>query len=366
MDNKSQQTTLDKETESITIIDEDTSNENVEKNSENSEIQNEENIEQKEPTIKNKPKKPATKNEKAKELMKTSAELISKANSEVEATKQNVIEDVNRFEELKNTLLNTSFTQSQILLEKVSYEYSKPEVDEPFEISLGTTDEDIRLHNITSGGFTGFIFATLAMVGTAAGWVFVASKKVGVELNPPAIPDEASINKILTWIGGGMTGGEGNAIFGMATIGITSLLVGWSVYKLRVMLKEHKNYKIANETFEKSHKYVEKQKESKTEIEKIDEHVKKVVPLLESYKVLLDEQNAKLQRIIHVEGILEDNSQYHQASQKEMQESERLMEKLEALITIPVTKNGKLNEKSVEALNEAKAVYEYYISKIYA
>ena len=361
MDNKSQQTNLEEKTESVTTIEEEKDTEVA-----TEEETQEQDREQKELIIEDEIKKPVTKNEKAKELMKTSAKLISEADSEVEATKQSVIEDVNRFEELKNSLLNTSFTQSQILLEKVSYVYSKPEVDEPFEISLGTTNENIKLHNITGGGFTGFILAILAMIGTAAGWIFVASNKVGVTLEPPKIPDEATINKIMTWIGGGMTGGEGNAIFGMATVGVTSLLVGWAVYKLRVSLKEHKNYKIANETFEKSHQYVEKQKESKTEIQKIDEHIKKVLPLLESYKVLLDEQNAKLQRIIHIEGVLEDNSQYHQSSQKEMQESERLMEKLEALITIPMTKDGRLNEKSVEALNEAKAVYEYYISKIYA
>ncbi len=364
MDKKTQPSNIDEQNETNIVNNQEEINDNIN----NEEIPNsdsEENIKE-ELIIENREIKPINKNEHAKKLIDTSAKLISEADNEVEITKQNVIEDVNKFEELKNSLLNTTFTQSQILLEKTSYEYSKPEIDEPFEISLGTTNENIKLHNITSGGFTGFILAILAMLGTTAGWIFIASKKVGITIDPSKIPDEASINKMMSWIGGGMTGGEGNAMFGMATVGLTSLVIGWFVYKLRVSLKEHKNFKIANEIFEKSHKYVEKQKESKTEIEKIDEHIKQVVPLLENYQVLLDEQNAKLKRIIHIEGVLEDNTQYHPSSQKEMKDSERLMEKIEKLITIPITKNGKLNENSVDAFNEAKSVYEYYISKIYA
>jgi len=316
--------------------------------------------------IENKILKPIKKNEQAKELIKNSIELISQADSEIEATKESIAKDVRQFEEIKNTLLSSTITQSQILLEKASFVYTKPESDDPFEISLGNTNSNIKVRNISGGGITAFILAILAMLATAVGWIFVASTKVGVTIQPPVIPDDASINKIMSWIGGGMTGGEGNPLFGMITVGLTALIIGFMVYKLYVSIKENKNLKVANDTFEKSHIYVNKQKESKTEMEKIDEHIKKVVPLLEDYKVLLDEQNAKLQRIIHVEGILEDNSQYHQSSLQEMQESERLMEKAEELMTIPITKEGKINEKSINALNEARTIYEYYISKIYA
>jgi len=315
--------------------------------------------------IENKIIKPVTKNEQAKELMKSSKELITQADSEVDATKESIADDVKKFEEIKNSLLSTTITQNQILLEKASFVYLKPESDDPFEISLGNTNDNIKVHNISSGGFTGFILAIIAMLATAVGWIYLASTKVGVAIEPPAIPDNASIDKMMAWIGGGMTGGEGNALYGMITIGLTALIVGWIVYKIRVSLKEHRNFKVANDTFEKSHIYVDKQKETKTEMEKIDEHIKKVVPLLEDCQVLLNEQNAKLERVIHVEGLLDDNSQYHQSSIEEMQNSERLMEKVEELMIIPITKEGRLNENSVYALNEARNVYNYYLSKIY-
>ncbi len=317
--------------------------------------------------INQKTKKAINKNEQAKELMKNSIELISKVDKDVEVTKKTIAEDVNRLEEIKNNFLNTTFTQSQILLEKASYIYSRNEAQEPFEISLGTTNENIRVKNISSGAFMAFIFAIITMIITAGAWIYFASIKTGVklQLQPPVIPTHKEIEKMLTWIGGGMTGAEGNAIFGIVTVGLSAIILGFLVYKTFVSIKENKNFKVANDIYEKSHTYVEKQKESKTEMERIDEHIKNIIPMVENYKYLLDEQNATLQRILHVEGIKEDYNEYHPSSVESMKDTEKLMNRVEELITTPVTKEGKLNEVSEYTLYEAKELYNYYLSKIY-
>jgi hypothetical protein len=310
-------------------------------------------------------KKPLTKNEQARELMKSSAGLISEVDSDVQTTKNTVSEHVNSFEEAKSQLLNTSFTQSQILLEKASFVYSTSEAEEPFEISLGTEDETVRVNNINSGGFSGFILALLAALAVAGAWIYVASTKVGVALSPAIIENEAEQTSIFKWIGG-ITGSEVDPMFGMGIVGISALLVGWIVYKLRVSTKENKNFRVAHETYEKSTIYVENQKEAKTEMERIDEHIQEITPIIENYQVLLNEQNGKLQRILHVEGTHEENSEYHSSSIESMKQSENLMTKIEELVTTPITKEGKLNDASSSALAEAKSIYDYYISKIYA
>ncbi len=312
-------------------------------------------------------KKVINRNEEAKELVKKSIELISKADKDIEVTKKTIKEDVNKLEDIKNSFLNTTFTQSQILLEKASYIYSKNEAQEPFEISLGTTNENIRIKNISSGAFTAFILSLITMIITAGAWIYFASIKTGVklQLQPPTIPTHEDIEKMLIWIGGGMTGAEGNTMFGIATVGLSALILGFLVYKTFVSMKENKNFKVANEIYKKSHTYVEKQKELKTEMERIDEHIKNIIPMVENYKYLLDEQNATLQRILHVEGVKEDYTQYHPTSIESMKDTEKLMNRVEELITTPVTKEGKLNEVSEYALYEAKELYDYYLSKIY-
>ena len=316
--------------------------------------------------IEDKITKTMKKNEQAKELIKKSEKLVLKADKEVEATKKSIIKDVNKFEEIKNSLLSTTIMQSKMLLEKASYIYVKPESNEQFEISLGTTHDNIKVNNISSGHFTAFILAILSMLATAIGLIFVASTQVGIRIEPTTIPDNASINKIMSWIGGGITGGEGNPLFGMITVGLIALIIGIIIYKIYLSIVENKNFKIANNTFRKAHKYLDKQKKSKIEMKKIDEHIKQVIPTLEDYQFLLNEQNAKLQRILHVEGELEDNNQYHQSSREDMQEIERLMEKVEELLIVPITKDGKINDKSISVLDEAKSVYDYYLSKIYS
>jgi hypothetical protein len=307
----------------------------------------------------------ARKNEQARELMINSAQLISEADSDIEATKSSVSENVNKFDDAKNKLLNSTIAQSQVLLEKVSYDYANIEQDEPFEISLGTVEEKVKVRDINSGGFSGFILALLSILAVVGGWIYVASEKLSIVLTPDIINNQEEQLAIFKWIGG-ITGAEVEPVYGMVTVGISALLVGWIVYKLRVSMRENKNLRVANETFEKSNIYAESQKEAKTEMERIDEHIIKTIPIIEDYTILIDEQNAKLQRVVHVEGIKEENSQYHNSSIDTMKETDLLMERIETLILTPITKDGKLNDASVYALNEAKSVSEYFVSKIYS
>ena len=305
------------------------------------------------------------KNEQARELMKNSAQLISEADSDVAITKNSISENVSRFDDVKSNLLNSTIKQSQELLEQASYDYANIEQEEPFEISLGTVDEKIRVTDVNSGAFSGFILALLSIVAVAGAWLYTASQKVGVILTPELIDNQADQTAIFKWIGG-ITGAEVDPMLGMVTVGVTSLLVGWIVYKLRVSTKENKNLKVATNTFEKSNIYVENQREAKTEMEQIDAHIMETIPVVEDYNILINEQNAKLKRILHVEGIKENNSEYHSSSIEAMKETDLLMERVEALVSIPMTKDGKLNSDSITALNEAKSVSDYFVSKLYS
>ena len=84
------------------------------------------------------------------------------------------------------------------------------------------------------------------------------------------------------------------------------------------------------------------------------------------YAIIIDEQNAKLKRVLHVEGKLEDVNDYHTNSKHLMSEIVNLMKRAERLASIPVSKEGRLNEASVNAYREAKALYDSYITQVYA
>jgi len=319
------------------------------------------------------PKKILTKTEQARAVMKQAEELIKAADSEVEEVHSVVAQHVNDFENQKATLANGVLASLTEKLESINYTHVKEEVSDLFELSLGTNREKLAAKNITTGRFTALIISAIGTIGTASAWVYFASQKTSTVLDKSmldlevlkSIPTNEKFQPMLEWIGGGMTGGAGNVTFGMATLGLTSLFAGFFLYKLRVAMKENKNVKVANKTLERTENYIVNQKESKSEIERVDEHIKSLIPLLVDYQFILNEQNAKLDRVIHIEGELENTLEYHSNSQDMMDDSSRLMQSVEKLITTPVTNDGVLNENSISALEEAKATYEAFVAKIY-
>jgi len=317
--------------------------------------------------------KPLSKNAEAKILMKNAEELIVAADNEVNEVHSVVAEHVSLFEKEKSALLTGALAQLSSNLEKVNYTYIKDEVEEPFEVSLGTNKEKLKVKNVGSGRFSALFCSILGTLATAGAWIYFASQKTATALDPTmlnaevleSIPTNEKFTPMFSWIGGGMTGGAGNALFGIITLIISSLLVGYFIYKMSVAIKESRNFRVANKTFDRTHNYVENQKESKIEMEKVDAHIKELTPLLTNYRMLLEEENAKLQRVLHIEGELEDSYAYHSSSQEVMRDSEKLMRRVEQLISVPITQEGRLNEASTYALLEAKATYEGIIAKIY-
>ena len=311
-------------------------------------------------------KKPLTKHEESKALMKNAEMLVAKADKDVKDVEEIVIEHVSEFKAKKENLAESILAETKTLLGEANYEYSEGENNDEFELSLGSTKENVQIQNLGTGRFTGFILSLVGMAATAGAWLYVAAQKTGTAIDIEKMPEQSTIDTVFTWIGGGMTGSTGNPIFGMATVGLTSLFVGFLIYKMRVSLKENKNYKVANKALEQSQVYVEEQKESKTEMERIDQHILEATPLIESYAVILNEQNAKLKRVLHVEGSFEDMSEYHPNSKHLMDETENLIKRVEGFINSPVSKEGRFNEESVTAYREAKALYESYIAQTYA
>ena len=320
--------------------------------------------------------KPLSKNAQAKKLIDSSRELISTIDNDVYETESVLSEDIETLTEAKSELTNVTIAHSRVLLEKVKHPYTQDNDFTPFEIDIETSPEVVAVKNIGSGWFSGLILGILGMIATALAWLFASSKVTGEpfvlekvlkgELPLDKMPtaesfmlDKISTDKLFSWI-------SGDPQVGMAIMGISTLLVGYLFYKLRTSMKQNKNLNIANSTFEQSNSYVNSQKELKSEMMRIDEHIKAVTPLIGNYKVILNEQNAKLERIIHIEGELENHDEYQRTSQEIMSDTEKLMESVERLISTPVTQNGKLNEFSQNALIDTKVLYDSYLSKLYA
>jgi len=311
-------------------------------------------------------KKPLSKNDESKALMESAKVLVSQADKDVKDVEDVVSKHVSEFKAYKKTLADNRLVETKSLLERANYEYSIDEEFEPFELSIGSTKEKVQIKNVGTGYFTGLILALLGMLATVGTWLFFASEKTNSVITLDKVPEPSTLDTMFKWIGGGITGSEGNVLFGIITVVLTALFIGYLIYKMYVSIKENKNFKVANRAFEKSHIYVEEQKESKSEMERIDKHITVATPLIEGYSIILEEQNAKLKRILYVEGSLDDVSEYHPNSKHIMDNTANIIKRAERFVNAPVSKDGRFNEDSVNAYREAKALYSSYITQTYA
>jgi len=305
--------------------------------------------------------------EEAQELIESSKKIVSQVDSEVDECKIGVSEVANEFDATKATFNETVFSNCKNLLEKVGYEYSSSD-DEPFELSLGNEEEQEKFYieNIKTGRFTGLILALIMGLLTAIGLVYFALTQLKVDIKT-LTPETATeqINPILTWIGtfGGHTGG--NMVIGAIILGFSSLIVAWIVYAIRVNLKAKKNLYVAQKVYEKSSEYCMSKEECKGEMKKIDSHLREATVEISNFKMMLEEQIAKLKRVLHVEGEYDEEREYHPTSKKIMRETEKEMRAIEKLLNTAITKNGRLNFQSVQALSSAREVYADYLGRIY-
>ena len=303
----------------------------------------------------------------AEDLIKESQEIVSKVDSDVAECKVGISEAAEAFDAAKRTFKNVTLKNADNLLEKVGFEYITFEEAEAFELSIDTSDEqEFFVEPLSSGRFTGLILALLAALVTVFAWVYLAMSKLGIDIKNIDVQTATSqVNPILNWIGGDMVSGNNNMIVGALILGFSALIMAWLVYALRTSMKGAKNLRIAKDTFEQSNVYCMTQADCQREMKKVDAHLREASLEIGNLDMILNEQASVLKRIIHVEGLVDEEKEYHPSSKKVMRETEKIMRATENLVETAITDDKKINFKSVQALSAARAIYDEYLSRIY-
>jgi len=305
----------------------------------------------------------------AKDLIENSKDLVSEVDSAVQECQLDVSKAANGFDTQKRTFINQVFKNSEALLQKVGIEYgANGSVNEPFELSVDTATDNIEIGYISSGRFTGMLLAMIFALVTSLAWIYFAMKSLNIPLEKNNLNlefIESHTDAILTWIGGGMLGIDGDPMIGGLTLGFSALIVAWVVYALRVNFKADKNLRVAKKAYIESRAYSSSKDECRKEMLRVDAHLRDAIISIEDFTIILNEQNAILKRIVYVEGIANEDRDYHPSSKKTMRETERLMKSIESLLNTSITKKGVLNPESQKVLAIAKAVFADFIARIY-
>jgi len=300
----------------------------------------------------------------AEALIKASRELVHKADLEVSECKIGTSEAAEEFDKVKRTFKNTTLKSADGLLEKVGYEYITYEEAEAFELSINRNSEkNFSVKSLSSGRFTGLLLAMLVALLTVAAWVYIAMTKLNID--PRTLTPESAISQInptLEWIGG-LVGGT--ISIGTLILGLSALIMAWLIYAIHMSLKGKNNLRLAEDTFDKSTEYCMMQEECQKEMKKIDKHLREATDEIGNLTTILNEHSATLKRVIHVEGVYEEEKEYHPSSKKVMRETEKIMRAAENLLETAITQEQKLNFQSVQAINTAKTIYAEFLSRIY-
>ncbi len=301
------------------------------------------------------------------ELIREARELVEKSDHEVKDCMEILDEDIDAYEGMRSKVVDGSLHTTESLLEEVGFEPETIEDsgEEGVKFTMEEAVEPMQVRDLSSGKFGAFILALIFGIAVVAGWIYVATEKLGMTLDITKVPAKDVQEKILSWIGGGITGGEGNPVIGMVILAVSALVVMWIVYKIRVYIREVHNQKVAEEINENAKFYCTKKEECKKEMEKISEHIHRAIASLKTYDIFFEELNAKIKRILHLEGKVPFR-EYHPKSKEEIKHATILINSFKELVSTPMAgENGSLSEEGKRALERSNRTLELHREKLY-
>jgi len=178
------------------------------------------------------------------------------------------------------------------------------------------------------------------------------------------VPSAEITEKIAAWFST-WVGMDPNMYVGAGIFGVSVLAVTVIVYALRVSLKANSNLHSAVKQFVEAELYAESKSDCKVEMDKIDAHMKETIKTFKTYEILFNEQQGKLQRIVHIEGQKEQATEYHEKSYAELRETKKLLRIIKDFMSISMSEEGKLSEESVLRLEKVKTQMDYMIERLY-
>ena len=301
----------------------------------------------------------------AKQLVEEAKSIIDANEQQLKECKLLLDNDLKDYEDAKKTLNVNALDDAKALLVEIGHSsVSDLEMpDEPVVFEEDDSMEPVYVRDVSSGSFTGLLLSVVAGVATLGGLVYWATEKLGMTLNIAKVPDDVTTHKIANFFSN-LVGMGDNAQVGMGVVALVTLLVMFLVYKIRVALKGGSNLRFAENQMKETQKYVTHKANCKTEMDRVDTHIKEAIALLKDYEILLNEQNGKLKRILHFEHVDAEEHGYHHTSIEEMKETELLIHQVQAFISQPIAKKGKLSEESIEALEQTEEKVEAFLKRL--
>lgn len=302
----------------------------------------------------------------AKEKIDKAKILTAETKEQIEACMKNIDMDIEALNQQKEILFTSALQPGETLLEEVGAAKEELLAVLPESgVELVDLDEDeVEIKELSSGRFKGFFFALLAGMATFMGWAFASSQALGLSIPPEKIPDLPRLNKMLEWTSGQLGQGS-NATIGAAVVIVAILLIMWIIYSIIVSVRASSNLRVASQTEEAVALYCTSKEECKEKMKLVREHIQNSSHTLGKYKVLLEEQNAKIQRAVFLEEA-EDFDGLHANTKADIATTQHLITEVKKLLEVPISEAGILTADAIETLKKANKTVNDHILKLYS
>lgn len=308
----------------------------------------------------------AKKHLKTMHLIDKTRKMLKEINDREEECKRLLEKDIKAYEDARSRLKAGGLDACVALVNKLGYETKNDDLkeEETAAFNPDKASTPLVLKDLSSGRFTAFLYALLGGGVTAAGLVYLAIAKLDITLDMTGLPSEDMIQSILAWFST-LLGLHEDVNIGAGVLGFLVVLVMTFIYVTRVNVKRRSNLHLAVKQFVETELYIEEKTNCKTETDKIAMHITDTIGVMRNYEVLLNEQKGKLERILFVEGEREKSIEYHYKSYTEILETKELIRAIMEYMNTPIVLEGKLSEKSVLLLQQAKDQADKMFKRFY-
>lgn len=302
---------------------------------------------------------------KAKHLVEKAKKIVNEANKRIESCRLLLETDLKEYGDAKSELKKGGLDACVLLLNQLGYQTKEDEKEKTTPVF--EPKEDVKpmvLKDVSSGKFSGLIYALVGGIATAIGMVYLATEKLEMTLNVTKVPSEGVMQSILAWFST-IIGVQENVAIGTGVLGFVVFVVMILIYVIRVSLKARSNLHFAVKQFVEAELYTEQKSNCKQEMDKVDAHIKDSIETMKTYEVLFNEQKGKLQRILYIEGSKEKSAGYHDKSYLEIRDTKELIHSITDFMDISMSEEGQLSSKSVLYLQNAKDQIDKILKRFY-
>ncbi len=301
----------------------------------------------------------------AREKIEKAKVLTRETREQIEACLQNIEKDTKELEEIKREIHAQVLRRSEDIFEEIGIDNERVESVTDSQIGLVSPSEgEVEIKELSSGRLKGFFWAVIVMIATFATWCYTAVSALGLPLVPEKFPDIQRLTKALEWTSEKLGQGA-NASVGVAVVIAVTVILGWLVYMLIVSMKHSHNLRIAEETEEAVALYCTDKDDCKAKMKIVREHIQHSSKTLDKYRVLLEEQNAKLQRALFIEEA-EGYNDLHANTKEEIAVTQTLITALKSLLETPISEAGILTTEAIETLKRTNKTANDHIMKLYS